>query len=118
MSYFGVGMRGVVEEREGEGLEAVRYIFERGEGSPASQISLGDGLKSLEEGVDSNNKIVNTSTIDMAIQYNTGPLLDIRFLVGGGEKICGEAVAGGSRFFVSLCHECSTASHNRPRKEG
>ena len=59
------------------------YLFKNGEDSPASKMSLGDVLKSLEEGVEFNNNIVNTPISDMALQCENGPLLEIRFLEGG-----------------------------------
>ena len=45
-------------------------------------MSLGDGLKSLEEGAELKNNIINTPTSEMDIKANTGPLIDILFLDG------------------------------------
>ena len=69
----------------------MRFIFKQGEGSPTSQISLGDGLKSLEEGAELKNNIVNTPNSDMSLRSNNGPLIEIRFLdVGGGRRYVDE----------------------------
>ena len=57
-------------------------IFKWGEGSHASKMPLGDGFKSLEEGVESNNNTVSTPTNEMAFQADTGPLTEIRFTEG------------------------------------
>ena len=69
--------------------------------------SLGERL-----GVDTDshtNNIVKYQTSDMAVEFETVPLLQIWFLEGEGKEICGEAVAGGSRFCMSFQHELSMA---------
>ena len=55
----------------------VRSLFKKGEGSPTSKMPLGDGLESLEEGVESKKETVNTTIIEMAIQADNVPLLEI-----------------------------------------
>ena len=64
--------------------------------------------------MESKNNTVNNPTSDMDLQSDTGTLLEIRFL--DEKKICRGAVAGGSRFFISLCHECSTNSLTHRRE--
>ena len=64
----------------------MRYIFKQGEGYPASKMSFGGGLKSLEEDAELKNIMANTPNGEMDLQANTGPLLDIRFLEGGGRR--------------------------------
>ena len=58
------------------------FIFKPGEGYPDSPMSLGDGLKSLEEGVESKNNTINTPTSDMALKSNNGPCSRSAFLRG------------------------------------
>ena len=65
----------------------MRSILKRGEDSPASQISLGEGLESLEEFLKAKSNIVNTPTSENALQADTGPFLHIQFLEGGGNEI-------------------------------
>ena len=40
-----------------------------------------------------NHNIVNTPTSDIDVESDNGPLHQIRFLEGGGNDICGGAVA-------------------------
>ena len=69
--------------------------------------------------MEAKSNIYNTQTSEMDLKYDTGPLLQIRFLEGGG-------VGGGMwrrrggriQVFVFLCHECSTAYHDRLKEEG
>ena len=61
--------------------------------------------------------MVNTSNSEMSLQAYTVTLLEIRFLDEGGKKICGGSVVGGSRFCMSLHHECSTDYHTCSREE-
>ena len=100
---FSVGTKGLGEGREVEWLEAVRSLVNQGEGYPASQMSLGDGLKSMEEVVESKNNIVNTPTSEMAPQANTGTFLEIRFLDGGGGGMR-RSSGGRIKFFMFLHH--------------
>ena len=48
-------------------------------------MSLGEGLEYLEEGVEAKRNTVNTPDSETALQANTCPLLQIRFLEGGGK---------------------------------
>ena len=47
---------------------------------------------------------------------DTDYLLESCLLEEGGSGICGSAVAGRARFFLSSMDECNTASHNRSRR--
>ena len=55
--------------------------------------------------------IYNNPNSNLANSWDTGPLLEIRLLEGGGRGICGAAVYGGIRFCISSMNECNTASH-------
>ena len=61
------------------------------------------------------HNIFNTPTSDMSVESDTSPLLQLRFLEGGGKEIIGEMVARGSSLCMSLQHEFSIASHLRSR---
>ena len=69
-------------------------MFRWSDSSPESKISLGGGLGLLVKGLgmktDSHpHKIINTPTSYMDVEADTGTLLQIRFLMEGGKKICG-----------------------------
>ena len=86
-------------------------------------MSLGEGLGLLGLGLgvkmeSHTYNIVNNPTSEMDVESDTGPLLQIRFMKGGGKEICGGAVAGGSRFCIFLRCEGSTAFHTRSREGG
>ena len=51
------------------------------------------------------HNIVNTPTSERDLEYNTGSLLQIRFLEGRGKEICGGAMDGGSRFCIFLWND-------------
>ena len=80
----------------------------RPEAESPSELSLFGGTKG-KHGL----TIYNSPNIELSDSGDAGPLLDIRFLEEGGRGICGSAVTGGARFFMSSMNECRTASHTR-----
>ena len=97
------------------GLEAARSLFRKGAESPSENPIRGSnrGRNILK---DKESIIVKTSIIELAEGMDTGPLLQIRVLEGGGRVIYGGAAAGGERSYTCPIDEFNTASHTRVKR--
>ena len=86
--------------------EAAHYLFIPGSESPSelSELSLFGGPE-----VKIQNRL-NNIPIREAVNEE-GPLLSIKFLEGGAERICGGTVSGGDRFCTTRAEYCTTASN-------